>query len=83
VNLEIDRYLTFSNGTLCRNINTVRRFKERSMKRQTGRFLAIGDDGRRYTVYVYTDFTDAGTSENPNAVLEGPKELRGPQAGWP
>jgi hypothetical protein len=46
------------------------------MKRQTGRFLAIGDDSRRYTVYVYTDFIDAGEFGDPNAVIEGPKELR-------
>ncbi|WAC08899.1 MAG: hypothetical protein OS130_06880 [Thermodesulfobacteriota bacterium] len=44
------------------------------MKRQTGRFLAVGDDGRRYTVYVYTDFIETG--ENQKTVVEGLKELR-------
>jgi len=46
------------------------------MKRQTGRFVAIGDDGRQYTVFVYTNFIDAVTFENPNAVIEGLNEFR-------
>jgi putative component of toxin-antitoxin plasmid stabilization module len=46
------------------------------MKRQTGRFTASGDDGRQYTVYIYTDVIDAGTFGDPNAVVEGLKELR-------
>ena len=46
------------------------------MKKQTGSFRAIGNDGRQYTVYIYTDFNDAGTFEDPNAVVQGLKELR-------
>ncbi len=45
------------------------------MKKQTGQFTATGDDGRRYTIYIYTDFIDAGHFGNPNAVVEGMKEL--------
>lgn len=46
------------------------------MKRQTGSFVATGDDGREYTVYIYTEFVDAGSRRNPRAVVQGLKELR-------
>ena len=46
------------------------------MKR-IGSFKAIGDDGRQYTVFIYTDIVDAGTFKQPNAVAEaGANELR-------
>jgi len=44
--------------------------------KKTGSFLAMGDDGYRYTIYIYTHFIDAGTLENPKAVLQGIKEFR-------
>jgi hypothetical protein len=46
------------------------------MKKQTGQFSAVGDDGRQYTIFIYTDFTDAGNFEDPHAAVEGMKELR-------
>jgi hypothetical protein len=46
------------------------------MKKRTGSFRATGSDGRQYTVYIYTDFIDIGSFQNPNAVVEGLKELR-------
>jgi hypothetical protein len=46
------------------------------MKKYNGSFPATGDDGRQYTVCIYTDFIDAANSEDPNAVAEGLKELR-------
>jgi hypothetical protein len=46
------------------------------MKKRTGSFSATGTDGRQYTVYIYIDFIDAGSFENPNAVAKGLKELR-------
>ena len=46
------------------------------MKKRSGSFSATGNDGRQYRVYIYTDFIDAGSFEDPNAVVEGLKELR-------
>lgn len=46
------------------------------MKRKTESIKAKGDDGRQYTIYIYTDLLDASSFENPNAVTEGVKELR-------
>jgi hypothetical protein len=48
----------------------------RFMKRKTRRFTADGNDGRQYTIYIYTDLIDAGSFEDPNTVAEGFKELR-------
>jgi len=49
------------------------------MQRHTGTFTALGDDGRQYTVHVFTDFT--ATGEGPHAEVEGQKELR-TEDGW-
>lgn len=46
------------------------------MKKRTGSFSGIGEDGRQYTVFIYTNYSDAGTFEDPNAVVEGKKQLR-------
>lgn len=46
------------------------------MKRNTGKFTAYGDDGQDYTIYIYTNFIDAGTLSNPRDEMEGLKELR-------
>jgi putative component of toxin-antitoxin plasmid stabilization module len=46
------------------------------MLKMTGSFSATGDDGRQYEVYIYTNFIKAGTFGDPNAVVEGLKELR-------
>ena len=45
------------------------------MKRRTGAFTARSDDGRQYTIYIYTEYTNAGSRDDPHAVLEGLKEL--------
>jgi hypothetical protein len=44
--------------------------------RKTGSFMTVDDDGRRYIIYIYTNFIKAGTFDDPNAVLEGMKEFR-------
>jgi hypothetical protein len=44
--------------------------------KKTGSFMALGDDGRRYIIYIYTHFSNAGTFADPNAVHEGMKEFR-------
>ena len=44
--------------------------------KKTGSFMAVGDDGRRYIINIYTHFIKAGTFDDPNAVLEGMKEFR-------
>ncbi|MGA2228190.1 MAG: hypothetical protein ABSH41_27465 [Syntrophobacteraceae bacterium] len=47
------------------------------MKRQTGSFKADGDDGRQYTVCIYSAFADAGQFGGPKVEVEvGAKELR-------
>jgi hypothetical protein len=46
------------------------------MKRRTGTFTATGDDGRIYTIHVYTDFSDAGHHGDPSATIPGIKELQ-------
>ena len=46
------------------------------MKRRTGTFMVDGNDGRSYTIYIYTDFINAGTLDDPRAEIEGLKELR-------
>jgi len=43
------------------------------MKRLTGTFTAHDDFRRDYTISVYLD---DGSHDDPNAVVEGPKELR-------
>jgi predicted transcriptional regulator len=39
-------------------------------------FMADGSDGKTYTVFVSTDYINAGTTVDPQAVVEGCKELR-------
>lgn len=46
------------------------------MKKQTGRFMATGDDNNKYIINIYTNNLDNGDFQNPNAVMEGLKELR-------
>ena len=45
------------------------------MKKRTGSFSARDDNGRQYTIHIYTEYTNAGSRDDPHAVLEGPKEL--------
>lgn len=46
------------------------------MKKQTGTFTATGNDGRQYTVHVFTNYISVGNFVDPNAVVEGLRELR-------
>ena len=46
------------------------------MIKHTGTFEAIGSDSETYTVFVFTNYIDAGTKTDPHAALEGLKELR-------
>jgi hypothetical protein len=46
------------------------------VKRRTSTFTAEGDDGRQYTVHVFTEFIPAGSHDDPGAVVEGLRELR-------
>ncbi len=44
-------------------------------KRLTEQFTAKSEDGRQFDLLVYTDILDVGTSQNPNATLEGIKTI--------
>lgn len=46
------------------------------MKEHTGTFEAVGSDGVRYMVFVYTNLINVRSQENPHDVIEGLKELR-------
>ena len=41
----------------------------------TGRFTATGEDGRSYTVDVFTEVQDVASSVDPHAERQGPKSL--------
>lgn len=43
--------------------------------RKTGSFVAVGEDGAEHTIYISTTILDAGTRADPNAEVEGLKEL--------
>jgi len=44
--------------------------------RHTGSFIAVGEDGSERKLHIFTQIIDAGTLDNPDAELEGLKELR-------
>ena len=46
------------------------------MKRKIGQFIATDENGRRYTILIFTNFIKAGTFENPSMEGEGIKELK-------
>lgn len=46
------------------------------MKRKIGQFIVTDEKGRRYTILIFTNFTKAGTFENPSMEVEGIKELK-------
>ncbi len=46
------------------------------MKRKIGQFIAADENGRRYTILIYTNIMKAGTFENPNKEVEGIGELK-------
>jgi len=46
------------------------------IKKHTKTFNAYSDDDKRFIIYEYTEFENAGSFDNPNAMLEGLKELK-------
>lgn len=46
------------------------------MKEHTGSFLAYHKDGRCVNLNIYTDMINAGTFDNPKAVIPGLKEIK-------
>ena len=45
------------------------------MEKRTGRFIAQGDDGREYTVYIYTEYSRADVQGELPSVTEGTQRL--------
>jgi hypothetical protein len=41
-----------------------------------GQFIATDENGRRYTIMIFTNVVKAGTLENPSMKVEGMKELK-------
>jgi hypothetical protein len=46
------------------------------MRRKTGQFIATDENGRRYTILIFTNVIKAGTLENPSMEEEGMEELK-------
>ena len=46
------------------------------MKRKIGQFIATDENGRRYTILIYTNIIKAGTFENPSMEVDGMNELK-------
>ena len=46
------------------------------MRRMIGQFIATDENGRRYTILIFTNLVKAGTVENPSMEVEGNKELK-------
>jgi hypothetical protein len=46
------------------------------MKRKMGQFIAVDENGRRYTILIYTNLIKAGTFENPSMEVDGMNELK-------
>jgi hypothetical protein len=44
-------------------------------RRMIGQFIATDENGRRYTILIFTNVIKAGTLENPSMEEEGMKEL--------
>jgi len=44
--------------------------------RHTRSFVAVGEGGAEWTIHIFTEIVDAGTFADPNAELEGLKQLR-------
>ena len=48
-----------------------------SMRRKTSQFIATDENGRRYTILIFTNVIKAGTLENPSMEeVEGMEELK-------
>ena len=46
------------------------------MRRKIGQFIATDENGRRYTIVIFTNVVKAGTLENPSMEVEGMEELK-------
>ena len=46
------------------------------MRRKIGQFIATDENGRRYTILIYTNVIKAGTVDNPSGGVEGMAELK-------
>ena len=47
------------------------------MRRKIGQFIATDENGRRYTILIFTNVIKAGTLENPSMEeVEGMEELK-------
>ena len=45
-------------------------------RRMIGQFIATDENGRRYTILIFTNVIKAGTLENPSMEVEGMEELK-------
>lgn len=45
------------------------------MEKRTGSFVAKGDDGREYTLYIYTEYARADAQGESPSVTEGTQRL--------
>ena len=45
-------------------------------RRMIGQFIATDENGRRYTISIFTNLVKAGTLENPSMEVEGMEELK-------
>jgi hypothetical protein len=46
------------------------------MRRKIGQFIATDENGRRYTILIFTNVVKAGTLENPSMEVEEMEELK-------
>jgi len=46
-----------------------------TMRRKIGQFIATDENGRRYTLLIFTNVIKGGTLENPGKEVEGMEEL--------
>jgi len=46
------------------------------MRRKMGQFIATDENGRRYTILIFTNLVKSGKVENPSMEVEGMKELK-------
>lgn len=44
--------------------------------RNTGSFVAVGEDGMEHTIHITSEIAGMGTRGNPNAERKGMKQLR-------
>jgi hypothetical protein len=47
-----------------------------TMRRKIGQFIATDENGRRYTILIFTNIIKAGALGNPSGAVEGMTELK-------